>query len=349
MSLFHNDLGIDLGTANSLVYIKGKGIVLNEPSVVAINQKTGHLLAVGREAKQMVGRTPGHIVAIRPLINGVISDFEITQEMLRYFLKKSQGKIGGLFNKRNRVVIGVPCELTEVERKAVEDASRNAGAKEVYLVEEPLAAAIGMRLPIHEPVGNVVIDIGGGTSDIAVISLGGIVHSVSLKVAGDRFNEDITRFVKDKCKLLIGEPTAEEIKMTIGSAYDTPEVEEQEMTIQGKDMTSGLPRVSAVGTREVRMALQKSLELLVSATKSTIEKSPPELVGDLMERGIYLSGGGSLLRGIDVLMAREIGVPVHITDDPLTTVVRGTGIIIENLDTLRPILLNEKIPRSAIG
>ena len=246
-------------------------------------------------------------------------------------------------------MIGVPCELTEVERKAVEDASRNAGAKEVYLVEEPLAAAIGMRLPIHEPVGNVVIDIGGGTSDIAVISLGGIVHSVSLKVAGDRFNEDITRFVKDKCKLLIGEPTAEEIKMTIGSAYDTPEVEEQEMTIQGKDMTSGLPRVSAVGTREVRMALQKSLELLVSATKSTIEKSPPELVGDLMERGIYLSGGGSLLRGIDVLMAREIGVPVHITDDPLTTVVRGTGIIIENLDTLRPILLNEKIPRSAIG
>lgn len=349
MSLFHNDLGIDLGTANSLVYVKGKGIVLNEPSVVAMNQKTGHLLAVGREAKQMVGRTPAHIIAVRPLINGVISDFEITQEMLRDFFKKAEGKVAGLFNKRNRVVIGVPCELTEVERKAVEDASLNAGAKEVYLVEEPLAAAIGMRLPIHEPVGNVVIDIGGGTSDIAVISLGGIVHSMSLKVAGDRFNEDITRYVKEKCKLLIGEPTAEEIKISIGSAYDLPGIAEQEMTIQGKDMTTGLPREDEVNTREVRFALQKSLELLVVAAKSTIEKSPPELVGDLMERGIYLSGGGSLLRGIDVLMEKEIGVPVHITDDPLTTVARGTGIIIEHLDVLRPILLNEKIPKSAIG
>ncbi|MDE1970324.1 MAG: rod shape-determining protein [Patescibacteria group bacterium] len=349
MALFHNDLGIDLGTANSLVYMKGKGIVLDEPSVVAVNQKTGHVLAVGSEAKQMVGRTPSHITAVRPLINGVISDFEITQEMLRSFFKKAESnRVAGIFGKRNRVVIGVPCDLTEVERKAVEDASLNAGAKEVYLVEEPLAAAIGMRLPVHEPVGNVVIDIGGGTSDIAVISLGGIVNSVSLKVAGDRFNEDIIRYVRDKGKLLIGEPTAEDIKITIGSACDK-DIEEQEMLIQGKDVTTGLPREGKIATHEVRLALQKSLDLLVTAAKNTIEKSPPELVGDLMDRGVYLSGGGSLLRGIDTLMEAELGVPIHITDDPLTTVARGTGIIIEHLDTLRPILLNERIPKSAIG
>lgn len=341
---FSHDIGIDLGTANTLVYVRGKGIVINEPSVVAVNQKTGQILAIGSEAKKMVGRTPGYITATRPLVQGVVSDFEVTEEMLRYFIKKVHEKTSALF-ARPRVVIGIPSQITEVERRAVEDAAKNAGAREVYLVEEPMAAAIGVHLPVQEAVGSMIVDIGGGTTDIAVISLGGIVVSKTLRIAGDKFNDDIIRFIRDEYKLLLGERTAEAVKIAIGSAYELPE--SMETTVRGRDLITGLPREIVVDDSEIRRALRHSIAVLVNAVKTAVEATPPELVADMMQRGIILVGGGSLLRGMDKLLQEETKIAVHIAEDPLTSVVRGTGIILEDLDALREVLVGierEKAP-----
>ncbi|HDH31302.1 MAG TPA: rod shape-determining protein [Candidatus Wolfebacteria bacterium] len=337
------DIGIDLGTANSLVYLKGEGIVVNEPSIAAVNNKTGKVLAIGEEAKKMLGRTPAHITVIRPLINGVISDFDMTHEMLRHFFKKITSN--RIFNYY-RSVIGIPSNLTEVERKSVEDAVVTAGAAKAYLIEEPVAAAIGARLPINEPTANMIIDIGGGTTDIAIISMGGTVTSKSLKIAGDKFNDDIIKFIRDEFKLAIGEPTAEELKTTIGSA--TPIDEKLELTIRGRDMATGLPREITVKGSQIRSAINRSVGLIIEAIKETIEIAPPELTGDILKRGIYLCGGGSLLRGIDQLIEKEISVAATVVDDPLTCVVRGTGIAAENISeyhqifttALKPIDIN---------
>lgn len=343
-SYFSHDIGIDLGTANTLVYVRGKGIVINEPSVVAVNQKTGQILAIGTEAKKMVGRTPAYITATRPLVQGVVSDFEVTEEMLRFFIKKVHEKTTALF-ARPRVVIGIPSEITEVERRAVEDAAKNAGAREVYLVEEPMAAAIGVRLPVQEAIGSMIVDIGGGTTDIAVISLGGIVVSKNLRIAGDKFNEDIIRFVRDEYKLLLGERTAEGVKIAIGSAHELPET--LETTARGRDLITGLPKEIVLDDAEVRRALRHSIAMLVNAVKAAVEETPPELVADMMQRGIILVGGGSLLRGIDRLLQEETKIAVHISEDPLTAVVRGTGIILEDIDSLKEVLVGierEKAP-----
>ncbi|QQG42371.1 MAG: rod shape-determining protein [Candidatus Giovannonibacteria bacterium] len=335
---FSKDLGIDLGTANTLVYVKGEGIVINEPSVVALNQKTGQVVAIGNEAKKMVGRTPGHIVAMRPLVEGVISDFEVTAEMLTYFIKSVHSATSQLF-ARPRVVIGIPSSITEVERRAVRDAAHSAGAREVYLVEEPMAAAIGARLPIQEAVGSMVIDLGGGTTDIAVISLGGIVASRNLRIAGDRFNEDIANYARDEFKLLIGERTAEDVKISIGSVWKTNEV--LEGTLRGRDLVTGLPREVLITDSDVRAALSKSTKTIVEAVKATIEDTPPELVADIMHRGILLVGGGGLIRGLDRLLERETKMPVYLMEDPLTAVVRGTGIILEDLEGLREVFIED--------
>jgi len=336
-SYFSHDIGIDLGTANTLVYVKGRGIVINEPSVVAINQKTGQVVAIGQEAKNMVGRTPAYITASRPLVAGVVSDFEVTEAMLKYFIRKVHDKLFSIF-ARPRVVVGIPSDVTEVEKRAVEDAAKNAGAREVYLVEEPMAAAIGARLPIQEAVGSMVVDIGGGTSDIAVISLGGIVVSRNLKIAGDRLNEDIIRFARDEFKLLVGERTAEDIKIAIGSAYELPEA--MEAPLRGRDLVTGLPREVVVDDSDIRRAIRHSIMTLVNTIKAVIEETPPELVADIMHRGIMMMGGGSLLRGLDRLIAEETGIPVKIAEDPLTAVVRGTGIVLEDIDALREVLVS---------
>lgn len=341
---FSHDIGIDLGTANTLVYVRGRGIVINEPSVVAVNQKTGQIVAIGTEAKRMVGRTPAYITASRPLVAGVVSDFEVTEEMLKYFIKKVHEEKFSLF-PRPRVVIGIPSGVTEVEKRAVEDAAKNAGAREVYLVEEPMAAAIGVRLPVQEAVGSMLVDIGGGTSDIAVISLGGIVVSKDLKIAGDRLNDDIIRFARDEFKLLLGERTAEDIKIAIGSAYELPEP--MEATMRGRDLVTGLPKELVVDDADVRRAMRHSINTLINAIKATVEATPPELVADIMHRGIVLVGGGSLLRGLDRLIAEETKIPVKVAEDPLTAVVRGTGIILEDVDSLREVLVStgyEKVP-----
>lgn len=337
--LFSKDIGIDLGTANTLVYVRGDGVVINEPSVVAINQKTNQVVAVGNEARRMVGRTPGHIVAIRPLVEGVISDFEVTEEMIKYFIRKvHDGRYG--FLARPRVVIGIPSATTEVERRAVRDAAVNAGAREVYLVEEPMAAAVGIRMPVQEPVGNMIVDIGGGTTDIAVISLGGIVASRNIKIAGDKLNEDIITFTRDEFKMLIGERTAEDIKMAIGSVWDGDE--EMETTMRGRDLITGLPREVIISSSDMREAISRSVKLIISSIKATIEDTPPELVADIMHRGIVLVGGGALIRGLPNIIERETRMPVRIADDPLTAVVRGTGIILEDLDMLRNVLLEHE-------
>ena len=330
-----------MGTTNSLIYLVGRGIVINEPSVAALNNKTSQILAIGTEAKNMLGRTPQHINVIKPLINGVISDFDMTQEMLRYFLKKIGGS--GAFLNYRRAVIGVPSNLTEVERKSVEDAIVGAGVSKAYTIEEPLAAALGARLPINEPTANMIIDIGGGTTEIAVISMGGTVTSKSLKVAGDKFNEDIIRFIRDEFSLAIGEPTAEELKSTIGSAV--PVDQKLEMTIRGRDLATGLPKEILVKDTHIRAALAKSLKAIVEAVKEVVEVSPPELVGDVLRRGIYLCGGGSLLRGVDQLIAKDLTVNAAVVDDPLTCVARGTGIAVENFDQYKQILDNPLIPR----
>lgn len=333
---FSFDLGIDLGTANTLVYVKGKGIVANEPSVVAINTRTEQVLAVGDEAKRMLGKTPGHIVATRPLVDGIISDFEVTEKMLKYFIGRVSRTNFGM-SPHPRVVIGVPLEITEVERKAVEDAVLGAGAREVYLVEEPMAAAIGARLPVGEPQGNFVIDIGGGTSEIAVIALGGIVVSRSLKIAGDEMNNEIIEYARSKFNLLLGERSAEEIKIKIGSAYPLPEPMRD--VIRGRDLVSGLPREVEVTDEDIRTAIKRPLDMIIDNVKTIIELTPPELVSDIYEKGIFMSGGGSLLREIDKRISEEAGVPVTVVDDPLTAVVRGTGVILEDLDNLKDILI----------
>ncbi|MBI3671418.1 rod shape-determining protein [Candidatus Azambacteria bacterium] len=334
---FSKDIGIDLGTANTLVYVKGRGIIINEPSVVAVNQKTGQVLAIGVEAKKMVGRTPGHIVAVRPLVEGVISDFEVTEQMLKYFIDKVHKESFSLI-PRPRVVIGIPSQITEVEKRAVEEAAKNAGAREVYLVEEPMAAAIGSRMPIHEAVGNLIIDIGGGTTDIAIISLGGVVVAKSLKIAGDRLNQDIIRYARDEYKLLIGEKAAEDIKIAIGSAYPLEETLTTHM--RGRDLVSGLPKEIIVTDAEIRKALSNSIMVLISAIKATIESAPPELVADLLKNGIILTGGGSLLRGLDKRIEEETKIPVRVAEDSLASVVIGTGIILENLDDLSDVLVS---------
>ena len=340
---FSHDIGIDLGTANTLVYVRGRGIVINEPSVVAINQKSGQIVAIGAEAKRMVGRTPAQIVATRPLVAGVVSDFEVTEEMLKYFIRKVHEEAFSLF-PRPRVVIGIPSSVTEVEKRAVEDATRNAGAREVYLVEEPMAAAIGIRLPIQEAVGSMIIDIGGGTCDIAVISLGGIVVSRNIRIAGDKLNDDIIRFARDEFKLLLGERTAEDIKIAIGSAYalDDP----LEATMRGRDLVSGLPKEIVVDDSDIRRAMRHSINTLVNAVRTTIEETPPELVADIMHRGIMLVGGGALLRGLDRLLAEETKIPVRVAEDALTAVVRGTGIILEDIDALKNVLVSSGFERT---
>jgi len=338
---FSKNIGVDLGTANSLVYVAGRGIVISEPSVAAVNNKTGQVLAIGDEAKKMVGRTPAHITVIRPLVNGVISDFEMTQEMLKYFFQKI-GATSSLFHY-HRAVIGAPSNLTEVERKSVEDAVIGAGANKAYVLEEPLAAAIGARLPIHEPTANAVIDIGGGTTEIAIISMGGIVTSKSLKLAGDKLNDDIIRFVRDEFKLAIGEPTAEEVKMTIGSAL--PIDQKMEMAIRGRDMATGLPKEVILKEIHVRTALARSLKTMLESVREVIEATPPELVGDILKNGIHMCGGGSLLRGLDKLLEKELMVPVKIIDDPLTAVVRGCGIAVEQFDKYYQVVNNPLRPR----
>lgn len=323
---FTKDIGIDLGTANSLVYVKNQGIIINEPSVVAVNNKTGQILAIGEEAKKMVGRTPAHISVIRPLVNGVVSDFEITKEILRHFFKKINSN--RIFNYY-RAIIGIPVNLTEVERKSVEDAAISAGAAKAHLIEEPIAAVLGANLPIREPISNMIVDIGGGTVDIAVISMNGIVTAKSLKIAGDKLNDDIIKFIRDEFKLIIGEPTAEELKIAIGSAI--PIDEKLELAVRGRDIATGLPREVIVKGNHIRTAINRSLRLIIEAIKEIIETTPPELVGDILKTGIHLCGGGSLLKGIDQLIEREISVKATVVEEPLNCVARGTGIIAENI------------------
>jgi rod shape-determining protein MreB len=344
MALFRNfykNVGIDLGTANFLVYLQGQGIVVNEPTLVALNNRTGQILVIGSEAKKMLDRSPAHISLIKPLIGGVISDFEMTEAIIKYFLDKIGGE--GFFSRYNFAAICVPTNLTEVERKSVEDAAVSAGISKVLLVEEPIASAIGGRLPIEEATANMIVDIGGGTSEISIISVGGTVISRSLKVAGQRLNEDIVRFIKDEFKLLIGEPTAEELKMTIGAAI--PQDEKLEMSIRGRDMSTGLPKEIVVKSTHIRAAMQKSLKSIVETVREIIEEAPPELVGDILKRGIYLSGGGSLLIGLDQYIERETTVKTRLVDDPLTCVVRGLGVIVEDLPKYEAILSNQPKPK----
>ncbi len=329
------DIGIDLGTANTLVHLKSKGIVVNEPSVVAINKESGQVLAVGDEAKQMLGRTPGNIVAIRPLKDGVIADFDVTQAMLKYFIKKAYPGNGFI---KPRVIVCVPSGVTEVEKRAVEEATVQAGAREVYLIEEPMAAAIGANLPVETATGSMVVDIGGGTSEVAVISLGGIVASVSLRMAGDEFDNAIIQYIKKMYNLMTGERTAEAIKIEIGSAY--PGFEEKTMEVKGRDLMTGLPKTIVISSDDVREALKEPVEAIINAIKSTLEKTPPELSSDIMDRGITLTGGGALLRGLDKLIEAKTGMPVNIADTPLNCVVMGTGKVLDEIETLKSVLLN---------
>ncbi|PIR88617.1 MAG: rod shape-determining protein [Candidatus Harrisonbacteria bacterium CG10_big_fil_rev_8_21_14_0_10_44_23] len=335
------NVGIDLGTANTLVYVSGRGIVVNEPSYVALNNKTGKVFAVGEEAKKMTGRTPQNISVVRPLVGGVISDFEMAQEIMRHFLKRvgTQNMLGFFHS----AVVGVPNELTEVERKSVEDAIVGAGVNKAYIIESALAAALGARLPVHDPVANMIIDIGGGTTEVAVISMGGTVTVKSIKVAGDKFNEDIMKYIREEFHLAIGAPTAEEVKIEIGSAV--VQDEKLEMTIRGRDLTSGLPKEVVMKDSQVRAAISKSLSTILDAVRTVIEVSPPELVGDILRQGIHICGGGSLLRGIDQLISKELDVEVHIVEDPLTCVARGTGLAVENLDKYSYVLDNPLRPK----
>jgi rod shape-determining protein MreB len=342
---FSQDIGIDLGTANTLVYVKGRGIVINEPSVVAVNKKTGQILAIGKEAKKMVGKTPGYIVATRPLVDGVVSDFEVTEQMLKYFINKVH-RDGFSLAPRPRVLVGIPSDITEVEKRAVMDAVINAGAREAYLIDEPMAAAIGARLPVQDPAGNMIVDIGGGTTDIAVISLGGVVASRNLRIAGDEMNEDIIHYCRDEFNLLVGEKTAEDIKIAIGSAH--PLKDKMQMPIRGRDIISGLPKEMIINDEQARDALSRSVKSIINNIKTTVEETPPELLSDIMQRGIILAGGGSLIRGLDILVANETGMPVRMMEDPLTAVVRGTGIVLEDIVSLREILVENQHEKSLI-
>ena len=331
------DMGIDLGTANTLVHVKGRGIVLQEPSVVAIQRNTGEVLAVGEEAKQMIGRTPGNIVAIRPLKDGVIADFDVTQAMLKYFIKKATDTSSFV---KPRVVVGVPSGVTEVEKRAVIDATMQAGAREAYLIEEPMAAAIGAGLPVHEPTGNMVVDIGGGTTEVAVISLGGIVTSLSVRIGGDEMDESIVQYIKRTYNLLIGERTAEEVKMTIGSAI-RPDIDER-IDVRGRDLVTGLPKTLEIKVSEIQIALKEPVEGIIEAVKNTLEKTPPELASDIMDRGIIMTGGGALLKKLDILLSKETGIPVYVAEDALSCVAVGTGGALENIDVLKKVIISLK-------
>ncbi|TZE82248.1 rod shape-determining protein [Calorimonas adulescens] len=326
------DIGIDLGTANTLVFVRGKGIVVSEPSVVAIDRDSKKVLAVGAEAKRMVGRTPGNIIAIRPMKDGVIADFDITQAMLKYFIGKTNARSG---IRKPMVVVGVPSGVTEVEKRAVEEATFQAGAREVHLVEEPMAAAIGAGLPVEEPTGSMIVDIGGGTTDVAIISLGGIVTSKNLRIAGDEMDESIISYIKREYNLMIGERTAEEIKITIGSAYPKPK--EETMEIRGRDLITGLPKTLKISSTEIMEAMKEPISAIIDAIKSTLERTPPELAADIMDKGIMLAGGGALLDGIDKLVKQETGMPVEIAESPLDCVALGTGKILEEVNLFKRI------------
>ncbi|HMU84148.1 MAG TPA: rod shape-determining protein [Leptospiraceae bacterium] len=328
-SLFSNDMGIDLGTANTLVYVKGQGIVLSEPSVVAVQSSTGKVLAVGNEAKRMLGKTPGDIVAIRPMRDGVIADFETVEKMIRYFIQKVHKRTTFV---KPRMVIGVPSGITEVEKRAVRESAEQAGAREIFLIEEALAAAIGADIPIHEPAGSMIVDIGGGTTEIAVISLGGMVISDSIRIGGDEFDEAIVRYLRTQYNLVIGDRTAEDVKITIGNAF--PEKKTEVRELKGRDAISGLPRVLEIDSNEIRKALQEPIEQILEAVKSTLEKTPPELAADIVERGIVLAGGGCLLKGLDKYISKETGVPVFRAPNPLICVALGTGKYLDELKNI---------------
>jgi len=329
------DMAVDLGTANTLVYVRGRGIVLNEPSVVAINTKTGAILAVGSEAKRMIGRTPAHIVAIRPLKDGVIADFDVTEKMLRYFIQKVHRRA---FLAKPRVVVCVPSGITGVEQRAVEEATISAGARSAFIIEEPMAAAIGAGLPVHEPTGNMVVDIGGGTTEVAVVSLGGIVTSQSIRIGGDELDESIINYVKKEYSLMLGERTAEEIKMQIASAFPFPD--EPQAEIRGRDLVSGLPKTIVVEAEEIRRAIEEPVNAIVDAVKNTLDKTPPELAADIMDKGIVLAGGGSLLKGLDERLKHETGMPIHIAEDPLISVAVGSGKCLEEFEALKRVLIS---------
>ncbi|HLD22090.1 MAG TPA: rod shape-determining protein [Patescibacteria group bacterium] len=336
---FSQDLGIDIGTANTLLYVKDKGIVINEPSVVAINSRNDQIIAVGQEAKQMIGKTPNHIIASRPLLDGVVSDFEVAEKMLKHFIDTVHRESFSFF-ARPRVIISIPLDITEVERKAVEDAVMNAGAREVFLIEQPMAAAIGSRMSIQQSTGNMIIDIGAGTTGIAVISLSGIVSWKSLRLAGDELNKNIINYVRDNFNILLGEKTAEEAKITIGSVYDDGEV--QEMHVRGRDLISGLPHEILINSNHIREAISRSINLIVDNVKLVMELTPPELVADIYEKGVFLSGGSALLRGFDKKIAEELSIPVKVVDDPLTAVVRGTGIILEDIESSKELFVTNQ-------
>lgn len=330
------DIGIDLGTANTLVYLKGKGIVIKEPSVVAINKDTGEVKAVGSEAKEMLGRTPQNIITIRPLKDGVIADFDVTQVMLKYFINKACAKNGWY---RPRVVVCVPSGVTDVEKMAVEEATIQAGAREAFLIEEPMAAAIGANLPVEEPTGSMICDIGGGTSEVAVISFGGIVTSKSLRVAGDEINEAIVNYIRKEYNVLIGEPTAERVKIEIGSAI--PLDEEKFAEVYGRDLMTGLPKFLTISSQDVRIAMSECINAIVDAVKMTLEDTPPELSADIMDHGIVLTGGGALIRGLDTVLSRETGMPVIVADEPLNCVASGAGVVIDELEVLKSAIFKQ--------
>lgn len=334
---FSNDIGIDLGTANTLVYVRGVGIVINEPSVVAVNVKTDRIVAIGEVAKQMMGRTPTHIRCVRPLVDGVISDYEVTEEMLSYLINKGNSIHKKLL--RPRVVVGVPVGITNVETRAVYDAARAGGAREVYIIEEPMAAAIGIKMPVHDAEGSMIVDIGGGTTDIAVISLSGIVKSKSLKIAGDKITTDVISYLKDEYKMLIGEKTAEDIKIQIGSAM--PIGEPTEINIKGRDMVSGLPKELIISDSDIRKSMYSSVSQIIDCVREVIEMTPPEVLTDIMKKGIILSGGGALIKGLAELMHMQLKVPVHICEDPLTAVARGCGIILEDVSKYKDVLIKD--------
>lgn len=336
LGFWSKDIGIDLGTANTLVYVRDKGIIINEPSIVALNQKTGKILAIGTDARRMIGRTPGHITVTRPLVNGVVSDFEVTEQMLKYFIDKVHTGTWSIM-PRPRVVVGIPSGVTEVERRAVQDATYNAGAREVFLIEEPMAAALGARLPISDAVPSVIVDIGGGTTEVAVISMGSVISSRSLRIAGEKITEDIIRFLREERNLLIGEATGENVKISLGSAWAMEK--EIEQPVRGRDLLTGLPREIPVTSEEIRGAMSRSIKSIVRSVKSAIEETPPELAADLINRPISIAGGGALIRGIDVLIAKETKLLVQPVSDPLTAVVRGCGVVLEDIEQLRSVLL----------
>lgn len=340
---FSKDIAVDLGTSNTLVYVKDKGIIINEPSVVAINTRSDQILSVGEDAKRMLGKTPGHILAVRPLRNGIISDFEVTEKMMRYFIEKIHKESFSLV-PRPRIIIATPLDITEVERKAVEDVAMSAGAREVFLIEQPIASSIGARLPIQEPNGNMIVEVGGGKTEIAVISLGGIVTSKSLNIAGEKFDNDIINYVREKYNMFLGEESAEQIKKAIGTVMSL--TKSMKTKVRGRNLLNGLPKEISIKSDEIKDAIQSSINTIITAIKDVIEETPPELVSDLYQRGMVLSGGGAMLKEFDKLIYEETKIPVIIADDSLTTVVRGIGIVLEDFDNLKELLLPSTIDES---